>query len=137
MYLLTNMLMEMMMRKLIVLLLVLAFAIPVLAENKHDSHSAVRRYAQDKEDKTIREAVTLIDVGDVAGPKPKGSGERYTFHDWTLLCVDGIKVLTTSEGDSISSIILPGRCDGTYVESKAPELPQNQPKEKTNGKWGW
>jgi hypothetical protein len=92
------------------------------------SHADVRRW--NKEQEKVREAVSRIDMGDFAGPAGENGNGHQLFH-WVLACVDGVKVYTTTleKKGGIHSVILPGKCNGTYAKPTAPSLPQNITKE--------
>lgn len=95
------------------------------------AHADVRRWNADKE-KVQRAAVERIDMGDFAGPEGE-NGKAYGMFHWVLACVDGVKVYTTYSGKNeggVHSIVLPGKCDGTYAKPASIGLPQNFTEEK-------
>jgi len=59
-----------------------------------------------------RKAVKYIDIGEV-----RISDKNY-IHSYSLLCVDGVKVLTTTmdyQTGNVHSIIIPGPCSGPAI----------------------
>jgi len=87
------------MRKLILTsILLLFFSSNVFA----GSDAGVWRW----EDASKREAVTHIDYGQLR------INDTTLLHEYSLVCVDGVKVYTVKFKQSISTVIIPGRCDG-------------------------
>jgi len=58
------------------------------------------------------------------------------IHGYSLLCVDGVKVLTTTKSTAITSIIIPGPCDGKYVQQQKQQKQQQQVQQIVNPQSG-
>ena len=82
---------------LVVLLLIVLIA--------GSAHGAIYRSRDSDDISRRRDAVTYIDMGRV-------KNNAYQLHYFSLVCVDGVKVLTTENNSNMQTIIIPGPCDG-------------------------